>query len=141
MIKGLIITHGNLGNEMVSVAEAILEEKVDIDSFSFDWREDGTETLGRLERYLRKNRDHQILIFTDMFGGSPTNISLKFNRENIEVITGVNLPGFLKFLTHKDKKKDMNFKEFVKLIKKESIDGINIISEYLGVKKNDQRNH
>jgi PTS system mannose-specific IIA component len=118
-----------------------LEEKVDIDSVSFDWREDGTETLGRLERYLRKNRDHQILIFTDMFGGSPTNISLKFNRENIEVITGVNLPGLLKFLTHKDKNKDMNFKEFVKLIKKESIDGINIISEYLGVKKNDQRNH
>jgi PTS system mannose-specific IIA component len=141
MIKGLIITHGSLGNEMVSVAEGILEETVDIDSFSFDWREDGTETLGRLEKYLRKNQDHQILIFTDMFGGSPTNISLKFNRENIEVITGVNLPGLLKFLTHKDKYEDINFKELVKLIKKESIDGINIISEYLGVKKNDQRNH
>lgn len=135
MFKGLIITHGNLGDELVSVAEGILEEKVDVDSFSFDWREDGTETLNRLDRYLKKNKDHQIVIFTDMFGGSPTNISLKFNRENIEVITGVNLPGLLKFLTHKDKDKDMDFREFVMLIKKESISGINLISEYLGVKK------
>ena len=135
MFKGLIITHGNLGDELVSVAEGILEEKVDVDSFSFDWREDGTETLNRLDRYLKKNKDHHIVIFTDMFGGSPTNICLKFNRGNIEVITGVNLPGLLKFLTHKDKDKDMDFKEFVTLIKKESIDGINLISEYLGVKK------
>ncbi len=135
MFKGLIITHGNLGDELVSVAEGILEEKVDVDSFSFDWREDGTETLNRLDRYLKKNKDHHIVIFTDMFGGSPTNVSLKFNRRNIEVITGVNLPGLLKFLTHKDKDKDMDFKEFVTLIKKESINGINLISEYLGVKK------
>lgn len=133
MIKGLIITHGNLGKELVSVAEGILEEKVDVDCVSFDWREDGTGAVHRVEHYLGQHRDCNIIIFTDMFGGSPTNICYKFNRKNIEIITGVNLPGLLKFLTYKDK--DIPFKDFVKLIKKEAIEGINIISEFLGEKK------
>lgn len=133
MIKGLIITHGNFGKELVAVAAEILEEKVDIDSFSFDWKEDGTGTVNRVEQYLEQHRDNNIVIFTDMFGGSPTNICYKFNRKNLEIITGVNLPGLLKFLTYKDK--DIPFKELVKLIKKEAIEGINIISEFLGEKK------
>jgi mannose/fructose-specific phosphotransferase system component IIA len=53
--------------------------------------------------------------------------------KNIEIITGVNLPGLLKFLTYKDK--DISFKEIVKIVKKGAIDGINLISEYLGEKK------
>lgn len=133
MIKGLIITHGNFGKELVAVAAEILEEKVDIDSFSFDWKEDGTGTVNRVEHYLEQNQHNNIVIFTDMFGGSPTNICYKFNRKNLEIITGVNLPGLLKFLTYKDK--DIPFKELVKLIKKEAIEGINIISEFLGEKK------
>ena len=133
MIKGLIITHGNFGKEIVAVAAEILEEKVDIDSFSFDWKEDGTGTIHRVEQYLEQNQHNNIVIFTDMFGGSPTNICYKFNRKNLEIITGVNLPGLLKFLTYKDK--DIPFKELVKLIKKEAIEGINIISEFLGEKK------
>lgn len=133
MIKGLIITHGNFGKELAAVAAEILEEKVDIDSFSFDWKEDGTGTIYKLEKYLEQYHENNIIIFTDMFGGSPTNICYKFNQKNIEIITGVNLPGLLKFLTYKDK--DMPFKELVKLIKKEAIEGINIISEFLGEKK------
>jgi mannose PTS system EIIA component len=130
MIKGLI---GNLGKELVAVAEGILEQKVEIDCVSFDWREDGTGAIRRVENFLGQNQDDNIIIFTDMFGGSPTNVCYKFNRVNIEIITGVNLPGLLKFLTYKDR--EMPFKEFVKLIKKEAIEGINIISEFLGEKK------
>ncbi|MDQ1353178.1 MAG: mannose system component [Acidobacteriota bacterium] len=133
MIKGLIITHGNLGKELVAVAEAILEEKVDIECISFDWRGDGTGAVHKVEHYLGQHRESNVIIFTDMFGGSPTNICYKFNRKNIEIITGVNLPGLLKFLTYKDK--DIPFNDFVKLIKKEAIEGINIISEFLGEKK------
>ncbi|MCP5108131.1 MAG: hypothetical protein GY950_32385 [bacterium] len=133
MIRGLIITHGNLGKELVSVTETILEEKVAIDSFPFDWQEDGTETFTKLKRYLDDNRDNNIVIFTDLFGGAPTNICFQFNRKNVEIITGVNLPGLLKFLTHKDK--NMPFPELVKDIKKGAIDGINLISEFLGEKK------
>ena len=133
MNKGLVITHGNLGRELIAAAEGILEEKVDIDCLSFEWEDDGSETFSKFENYLRKNQGNNIIIFTDMFGGSPTNICFKSSMKNIEILTGVNLPGLLKFLTYKDK--DMSFKEIVKIVKKGAIDGINLISEYLGEKK------
>ena len=68
-----------------------------------------------------------------MFGGSPTNICFTFISKKVEVITGVNLPGLLKFLTYRDK--DLSFKAIVSEIKKGSIDGINVVGEYLGEKK------
>lgn len=132
MIKSLIITHGKLGNEMIKVTEKILEKKVDIDCMGFDWEEDGSLIFNKLDAYLKKNRNHQIIIFTDMFGGSPSNICLKFLNPDIEVITGINLPGLLKFLTHRNE--NIGFKEMVKIIKKGTIDGVNIMGEYLGEK-------
>jgi PTS system mannose-specific IIA component len=133
MIKSLIITHGNLGNEMIKVSEKILERKIDIDCMCFDWEEDGSVILNKLEAYLTKNKGDQIIIFTDMFGGSPSNICLRFLNPNIEIITGINLPGMIKYLTYKDK--NLNFKEMIKIVKKGMIDGINILGEYFGEKK------
>ncbi len=132
MTKGLIITHGNLGRELISVAEKILEQKVDLDYISFDWQEDGSKAINKVEDYLRKNKGKNIVIFTDMFGGSPTNICFKFKRKNMEIITGINLPGLLKFLSYR---KTAKFDELVTITKKGSIEGVNIISEFLGEKK------
>ena len=133
MIKGLIITHGNLGKEFIAIVETILEQKVDLEYISLDWSEDGSRMMNKINTYLNRNKGHKILIFTDMFGGSPTNICFKFNRENTEILTGLNLSGLLKFLTYRNK--DMDFKEMVKVVKKGAIDDINIISEFLGEKK------
>lgn len=133
MIKAFIITHGSLGKELLAVVEEILEIKTDIDSICFDWKEDGSKSLHKIEAYLKKHEGNNIIIFTDMFGGSPTNICFKFHKKNIEIITGINLPGLLKFLTYRDKK--MTFQALVKEVKKGAIDGISIISEYLGEKK------
>lgn len=133
MIKAFIITHGNLGKELISVAEEILETKTDIECIGFDWKEDGSRSLNKIETFLQKYEGKNIIVFTDMFGGSPTNICFKFHKKNVEIITGINLPGLLKFLTYKDKK--IRFDELVKEIKNGAIDGINIIGEYLGEKK------
>jgi len=135
MLKSLIITHGKLGEELIRVAEKILEKKSDIDCMGFDWQEDGSVIINKLESYLNKNKQHQIIIFTDMFGGSPSNICLPYINPNVEVITGINLPGMLKYLTYKDK--NLKFKELVKSIKKGTIEGINVIGEYLGEKTYD----
>jgi mannose PTS system EIIA component len=133
MIKAFIITHGALGKELIAVAEEILETKTDIDCICFDWKEDGTKSVQMIEDYLQKYKGHNIVIFTDMFGGSPTNICFQFHSRKVEIITGVNLPGLLKFLTYRDKK--MSFKALVKEIKRGAIDGINVVGEYLGEKK------
>ncbi len=133
MIKAFIITHGNLGKELVTVAEGILETKSGIDCIAFDWKEDGSKSLNKIQSFLDTYEGNDIIIFTDMFGGSPTNICFKFHKKNIEIITGINLPGLLKFITNRDK--EMSFKALVKEIKKGAIDGINIIGEYLGERK------
>jgi len=133
MIKSLIITHGNLGREMVQVAEKILEKKLDIENISFDWKGDGSEMVSQIERFIRDNRGNDIIIFTDMFGGSPANISTRFIDPKIEVVSGINLPGLLKFVSYRNKKTTL--KELVKMIERGAIEGITIISEYLGEKK------
>jgi len=136
-IKGLMITHGELGKSLIDVAESILEKKSDIEFFRFGWDEDGTVIEKKIKAYIDKNKDNGIVIFTDMFGGSPANLSLRFNRPNVEIITGINLPGLLKFLTYKDKK--INFKDLLKIVRDGAREGISIISEYLGDRKNGKR--
>jgi len=133
MIKAFIITHGDLGKELIAVAEEILETKTGIDCISFDWKENGSKAIHKVDQYLKEYEGHDILIFTDMFGGSPSNICYKFHKKNVEIITGINLPGLLKFLTYKDKK--ISFKKLAKEVKGGAIDGVNIIGEYLGEKK------
>jgi PTS system mannose-specific IIA component len=133
MIKAFIITHGNLGKELLEVAEEIMEAPTGIDYIGFDWKENGSKSINRVEDLLKKHERDDIIIFTDMFGGSPSNICFKYHKKNIEIITGINLPGLLKFLTYRDKK--MSFETLVKEVKKGAIDGINVIGEYLGEKK------
>ena len=132
MIKGIVITHGNLGRELIQVAEKIINEKTDLEYIGFDWQEDGTHLMDKIETYLKKHRNDNIIIFTDMFGGSPANISLKFVSSNIEVITGVNLPSLLKFISHR--KRPVEFAEVTRIVKQGAIEGINVLSQYLGEK-------
>ena len=134
MIKSLIITHGGLGKELIKVCEKIFNKNIDIEYICFNWQEDGTSAINKLENFIEKNKGNKIMIFTDMFGGSPSNICFEFVDKNIEVITGINLPGLLKFLTYREK--NMDFKKLAKIVKKGAIEGVNIIGEYLG-EKND----
>lgn len=132
MIKGLIITHGNLGREMVAVAETILEQKLDIVPISFDWTSDGAPLTRELEAFIRRYKNDQVIIFTDMFGGSPANISSRYIGQKVEVIAGINLPGLLKFAGYQNR--NMEFHDIVRIVQQGTLDGISVISEYLGVK-------
>jgi PTS system mannose-specific IIA component len=133
MIKSLIITHGNLGREMVRVAEKILEQKLAIEAITFDWQGDGSSMVAQLEAFIARNQGHKIVIFTDMFGGSPSNISTRFIGPGVEVISGINLPGLLKFFCCEER--NGNFRQIIKKVEQGAKEGINIISEYLGEKK------
>lgn len=132
MIKGVIITHGGLGRELVQVTEKILDRKLDIESIAFDWQGDGSAMISQLEAFIARQRGNQVVIFTDMFGGSPSNISTRFVGPDIEVISGINLPGLLKFFCCEEH--DGNFRQVVKKVEQEAREGISVISEYLGEK-------
>lgn len=133
MIQGLIVTHGDLGREMVRVVEGILGQKSRLEVLSVRWEENGTDIIDELDRYIQKNRDQKIIVFTDMFGGSPTNISLKYaDQKNIEIISGINLPALLKYHTYRDKK--LSLRKLALMIKAEAVDGIHLLSDLLGGK-------
>ena len=89
--------------------------------------------VAQIERFIRDNRGNDIIIFTDMFGGSPANISTRFIDPKIEVVSGINLPGLLKFFCVPEQ--ENHAQGVVKLIEQGAIEGITIISEYLGEKK------
>jgi len=94
MIGLLIVTHCDLGKELLNAAEFIVGKIEAVDTIAI------TETSGT--DLLRKkieakvgalDRGDGVLILTDMFGGTPSNLSLSFLKEGkIEVLTGVNLP-------------------------------------------------
>ncbi|HDP94620.1 MAG TPA: hypothetical protein ENN40_04575 [Candidatus Aminicenantes bacterium] len=131
-IRSLLITHGQLGQELKAVAEKILERDSDIETITITWGEDGSRILNKIETFMRHHSGGPLIIFTDMFGGSPSNVCFPYISPDVEVITGINLPGLLKFLTYREK--DIPFKELVCIIRKGAIDGINVMGEYLGEK-------
>ncbi|MCU0237093.1 MAG: PTS sugar transporter subunit IIA [Acidobacteria bacterium] len=133
MIKSVIITHGNLGRELVQVTEKILEQKLDIETIAFDWQGDGSAMISQLESFIARHPGKKVVIFTDMFGGSPSNISTRFVGPSVEVISGINLPGLLKFFCCGEH--NGSFRQVIKKVEQGAKEGINIISEYLGEKK------
>ncbi len=105
MIAMLIVTHGNLGSEMLKAAEMIKGKINNCASLSVDQTR-GVEEITRemLSDINRLDRGKGVLIFTDLFGGTPSNISLSYLKERkVEVITGVNLPMILKFFEIREK--------------------------------------
>jgi PTS system mannose-specific IIA component len=95
MVGILIVTHTGLGEALVATAEAIVEEPLSgAISVSVDLRESADLLRKKVKAGIKAVDNGQgVLILTDMFGGTPSNLSLSFLEEGrIEVLTGVNLP-------------------------------------------------
>lgn len=104
MIGLVIITHARLGRELVNAAEFILGKVEQVATVSVDSDTAAESLHSRLEAALAKvDSGKGVLILTDMFGGSPNNISLAFLDEGRrEVVTGVNLPMLIKAATSRE---------------------------------------
>ncbi|MCK4931543.1 MAG: PTS sugar transporter subunit IIA [Candidatus Aminicenantes bacterium] len=99
MIGGIIVSHGKLAEELLNALTIILGETVNIEAISIGWYDDVEASKKKINKSL-KNVDQKngVLIFTDMFGGTPSNLSFSFLKDNqVEIITGVNLPMLIKF--------------------------------------------
>lgn len=115
MIGAVIITHGELAASLYDVAETITGEVSKVRTVALkggEPTEDIRETLAKAVAGV--DGKEGVLIFTDMFGGTPTNIALSLLEEgNVEVVTGVNLPILLKFLNNRG---EMPFKELLEML-------------------------
>src|SRR5678816_1917552 len=98
MIGVVVVTHGQLATELVNAAEAIVGELPRFAAVSIGWHQDTEDARQEIgEAITRVQQGDGVLILTDMFGGTPSNLAMTFLGEgNVEVITGVNLPMLIK---------------------------------------------
>lgn len=99
MIGGLIVSHGQLAHELLKAAQTIEGELEGIEAVPLEWNETVDEAREKIHQaLLRIGKGCSVIIFTDMFGGTPSNISLSFlEKGRVEIVTGVNLPMIVKF--------------------------------------------
>ncbi len=103
-VAGVIVTHGQLATELLAAAEMIIGPIAHIAAISIGWHDDVDVARAEIERAIaRVSEGRGVLILTDMFGGTPTNISSMFFAEGeVEVVTGVNLPMVIKLASQTD---------------------------------------
>ena len=109
MIAALIVTHGNLANELLNAARQIEADVAGIEAVPLEWNDSVDAAHERIRLALERVAGNgDVIIFTDMFGGTPSNISLSFlEKGHIEIVTGVNLPMIVKFAMTKGEAKDV----------------------------------
>jgi PTS system mannose-specific IIA component len=130
MVGGVIVSHGQLGEEMIRTAEMIVGKIPNITSVSIDVTTDVESSREQIRQAIQLvNNGSGVIILTDMFGGTPSNISLSFlDESNVEVITGVNLAMLIQ-LSMSDKEEP--FQDLVRSLKQRGQENIHIASEFL----------
>ena len=101
MIGVVLVTHGQLATELLNAAEMIVGDLPRFAAVSIGWHDDVSDAREDIAQAIERVRgdggDTGILLLTDMFGGTPSNLAMTFIETNqIEVITGVNLPMLIK---------------------------------------------
>jgi mannose PTS system EIIA component len=98
VIGVVVITHGQLATELVNAAEMIVGDLPQFTAVSIGWHEDVNDARGDIAQAIERVRgDAGVLLLTDMFGGTPSNLGMTFlETDCVEVITGVNLPMLIK---------------------------------------------
>jgi len=130
MIGVLITTHGNLGSELIRATEQIKGSLKGVNHVSVDQTKGVEEIKKEISVAIKKlDQGQGVLILTDLFGGTPSNISLSFLKEGkLEVLTGVNLPMLLKI---SDTREGMILKDFASYLKDYGKKNIYLASELL----------
>ena len=111
MIGILIVTHRQLGDALIEAAEFIMGSRPDaLVSVSIDLSESADVLRAKIADGIKKVKSEEgVLILTDMFGGTPSNLSYSFlEAGHVEVISGVNLPILIQAANTRDK---MNLEE------------------------------
>ncbi len=104
MIGALVVAHGHLGQELVAAAEMIVGEIHHIQAVTIGWHDDVNDARREIEKRLSEvDTGDGVLILTDMFGGTPSNIAFSFHEPGkVDIVTGVNLPMIIKIVGQKE---------------------------------------
>lgn len=134
-IGGVIVSHGRFAGELLSAAETVVGELNHITAVSIGWHDDVEIAKNEIARAIKKvSGGKGVLLLTDMFGGTPTNISAMFLKENeVEIVTGVNLPMVVKLASQN---KDLTLAEMAKEVEEQGKQSIYRAGDLLSPVKN-----
>jgi PTS system mannose-specific IIA component len=98
MIGVVVVTHGQLATELVNAAEMIVGDLPKFTAVSIGWHDEVNDAREDIAQAIERVRGEEgVLLLTDMFGGTPSNLAMTFlEKDRLEVITGVNLPMLIK---------------------------------------------
>ena len=136
MIGIVIVTHSQLGSAFIEASEFIIGNKPEATvSVSIDLNENVDKLREKIAAGIKKVKSKEgVLILTDMFGGTPSNLSYSFLDEGrIEVISGVNLPVLIKAI---NSRKDMTLTKLAECLE---MYGKKSISMASGILKGNKR--
>ncbi len=130
MIGALVVTHGHLAQELVAAAEMIVGDISHIQAVSIGWHDDVNDARKEIERKISEvDRGSGILLLTDMFGGTPSNIAFAFHEPGkVDIVTGVNLPMIIKIAHQKE---DEDLDSLARSVLEQGQSSIRVASEFL----------
>ncbi len=132
MVGIVIVTHGNLGEILIETAQIIFGKPLEgTVAVSIDLKDDVEMLRKKIHACIKSvNKNKGILILTDMFGGTPSNLSYSFLEEGrIEVLSGVNLPLLIKAVNFRQKESDLH--KLAKIIEEYGKKSISLASDIL----------
>jgi PTS system mannose-specific IIA component len=131
LIGVLVVTHGRLGYELVKAAGMIVEETAHVKSLSLGWHNNVEKSKLKIAKAVESvDKGKGAIILTDMFGGTPSNLSLPLlEKGRLEIITGVNLPMVVKLANQAGNE---SLEELAKKVKEQGQRQIAIASQLLG---------
>ena len=131
MIGALVVTHGHLGQELVAAAEMIVGDISHIQAVSIGWHDDVNDARKDIEKRITEVESGSgVLILTDMFGGTPSNIALSFHDPGkVDVLTGVNLPMIIKIAGQKE---GDTLDSLARTVRDQGRSSISMASDFLG---------
>ncbi len=132
MIGLVVVTHGNLANEFISAMQHVVGKQEQIAPVCIGPEDDMEMRRAEILKKVEEVNDGSgVVVLTDMFGGTPSNLAISImDRAPVEIIAGVNLPMLIKLASLR---KEKNLKETVSGAQEAGKKYINVASQLLGM--------
>lgn len=129
MVGLIVVAHAGLARELLAAAEMIVGEIEKSEAVAIASGDSVDRIRESVQNAITRVSEGGVIIMTDMFGGTPSNMSISFLKEGeVEVLTGVNLPMVIKFATERDR---LGVADLASSLKKCGLESISVAGDYL----------
>ena len=131
MIGLVLVTHGAMASEFLSAMQYVVGPQKQVEAVGIFPNDDIQQRRAEIqEKVKRADTGQGVIVLTDMFGGTPSNLAISLmEKENIEVLAGLNLPMLIKL---SDMRQTSNLKEAARAAEDAGKKYINLASKVLG---------